>query len=155
MILLHDNRAEPAAVSAGAAFIWTRIVWCKAKHSGCFRLPSMTRFTATWGLWGVCRRTPLLAGLTLHPVTISWPQWLGVHRSQRSPMVFGGQIHCPVLVSQLLPTWLHSQAKEGNRTKNSARVYAWKLGMLHTHTRRRLILNMQTHTGIKLALFLK
>lgn len=55
--------------------------------------------------------------LTLHPVIISWPQWLGAQRSHLSPMVLGGQMHCPVLASQLFPTWLQSQAAEKERVR--------------------------------------
>lgn len=60
---------------------------------------------------------------TLHPVTISWPQWLGAQRSHLSPSVFGGQIHCPVLASQLLPTWLqwHAETEPGRNISSPKR----------------------------------
>lgn len=55
--------------------------------------------------------------LTLQPVTMLWPHVLGTHSEHLSPMVLGGQMHWPVLGSQLLPRWEQSQASHGKERK--------------------------------------
>ncbi|KAF3850088.1 hypothetical protein F7725_019807 [Dissostichus mawsoni] len=62
----------------------------------------MGRFMYRKHQWTECQQPQFSAylasgGEVMAPV-------VGAQWSHRSPMVFGGQMHCPVLVSQLFPT---------------------------------------------------
>ncbi len=64
------------------------------------------------------RREEMRISRTLQPLLMSWPQWLGAHLSHLSPTVLGGQIHWPVLASQLFPTWAHWHAARQTETES-------------------------------------
>lgn len=103
-----------------------------SSNVSCFQFePSNLYFVSLW--WGLNKLFLFQVferKCTLHPEMMSWPQWLGAQRSHLSPMVLGGQMHWPVLASQLFPTWLQSQAVGRRRKQKQVLVKSKYRGKL-------------------------